>query len=176
MISSGKGAEADYLSCLAGKVEELSVGITVYDNYFSGYSKPGTSTISIVTMSGYKPWEKFESDYKAGRKSEYKKEKERWTGILLQKAEEKAIQGLSSMVDVIEAATPLTNWRYTRNTEGAIYGFEQSVDNTFMNRIDNRIPVKGLYLASAWGNPGGGYTGALRGGEGVFKQVIEDWE
>lgn len=175
IISSGKGAEANYLACLDGKVEELPISITVYDNYFNSYSKPGTSTVSIVTMSGYKPWKKFESDYKAGNKSEYKKEKEKWTSILMQKVEEKAIPGLSSMADVIEAATPLTNWRYTRNTEGAVYGFEQSVDNSFMSRIDNRIPIKGLYLASAWGNPGGGYTGALSGGEGTFKQVMEDW-
>lgn len=44
-----------------------------------------------------------------------------------------------------------------------------------MDRIKNRTPVKGLYLASSWGDPGGGYTGALRGGERTFKQVLEDW-
>jgi phytoene dehydrogenase-like protein len=44
-----------------------------------------------------------------------------------------------------------------------------------MNRIDNRAPVKGLYLASAWGNPGGGYGGVLRAGELAFQQILEDW-
>ncbi len=81
----------------------------------------------------------------------------------------------NSMIEVKEAATPLTNWRYTGNTEGAIYGFEQSVDNTFMNRIQNRTPVKGLYLASAWGNPGGGFGGVFGGGQRTFRMLMEDW-
>jgi prolycopene isomerase len=79
------------------------------------------------------------------------------------------------MIEVKDASTPLTNWRFTRNPEGAIYGFEQSMDNAFMNRIDNRTPVKGLYLASAWGNPGGGFAGVLRAGEQTFEKIMEDW-
>ena len=175
IISSGRGAEADYISCLKGEIEKVSPSVIIYDNYYKGYSEPGTSTVTIITMCGYKPWQRFESDYKAGRKAAYNKEKERWTRILMQKVEQKAIPGLSSMVEVAETATPLTNWYYTRNPEGAVYGFEQSVDNAFMNRIKNRTPVKGLYLASAWGNPGGGYSGALRGGERTFEQVMKDW-
>ena len=126
-------------------------------------------------MCGFLPWQRFESDYKAGRKAHYKKEKERWTSILLKKVEEKAIPGLSSMIEVKEAATPLTNWRYTRNPGGAVYGFDMTVDNSFMNRIKNRTPVKGLYLSSAWGNQGPGYAPALRGAERTFEQVLEDW-
>jgi phytoene dehydrogenase-like protein len=50
------------------------------------------------------------------------------------------------------------------------------MDNAFMNRIDNRTPVKGLYLASAWANPGGGFGGVLRAGERAFEQIMEDWD
>ena len=175
IISSGRGSEAEYLSCLRGEVEKVTPSVIIYDNYYKGYSLPGTSTVTIISMCGFQPWQRFESDYKAGRKADYNKEKERWTNILMNKVEEKAIPGLSSMVEVKEAATPLTNWYYTRNPEGAIYGFDQTVDNSFMNRIKNRVPVKGLYLAGAWGNPGGGYTGALRGGQRTFMQVLEDW-
>lgn len=77
------------------------------------------------------------------------------------------------MIEVREAATPLTNWRYTGNTHGAIYGFEQSMENAFMNRIDNRTPIPGLYLAGAWGNPGGGFAGALRSGQMTFEQLCK---
>ncbi len=79
------------------------------------------------------------------------------------------------MIAVTEAATPLTNWRYTRNDEGAIYGFEQSMENAYMNRISNRTPIKGLYIASAWGYPGGGYAGVLRGGQRAFQEMMQDW-
>ena len=174
-ISSGRGIEASYRSCLNGEVEKADVSVTIYDNYYKGYSSPGTSTVTIITGSGFQPWQRFESDYKAGRKADYLKEKDRWTRILMKRVEEKAITGLASMVEVKEAATPLTNWRYTLNPGGSIYGFPCSVDNTFMNRIKNRTPVNGLYLASAWGYAGPGYAPGLKGGERTFRHVLEDW-
>ena len=149
--------------------------MAVYDNIFKGYSQPGTATLQLIFLCGYEPWRKFEADYKDGRKKDYHKQKARWTEILIQRAEKELIPGLSSMIEVRETGTPLTNWRYTGNTDGAIYGFQQSMDNAYMNRIKNRTPVKGLYLASAWGNPGGGYAGVFRAGQSAFRQMMEDW-
>jgi len=174
-VGSGQGTEADYVSCLKGDVERCSFGVTLYDTLYKGYSSPGTSTMKLICLSGYEPWRKFETDYKAGNKGAYHREKDRWTEILIRRTEEHLIPGLRSMIEVKEAGTPLTCWRYTGNTQGAIYGFEQSMDNAFMNRIHNRTPVKGLYLASAWGNPGGGFGGVLRAGEQTFQQIMEDW-
>ena len=174
-VSSGRGPEADYLSCMNGEVDRVSFSVSIYDNIFEGYSKPGTSSLMLLCLSGYEPWRRFEAGYKAGNKTDYEREKARWTDILIRRAEKEVIPGLSSMIEVKEASTPLTNWRFTRNPEGAIYGFEQSMDNAFMNRIDNRTPVKGLYLASAWGNPGGGFAGVLRAGEQTFEKIMEDW-
>ena len=151
------------------------MAVTVYDVLFEGYSTPGTSTVMLFMLSGYEPWQRFESDYRGGRKADYHMEKARWTDILIRRAEETVIPGLSSMIQVKEAATPLTNRRYTGNSEGAIYGFEQSMDNAFMNRISNRTPIKGLYLAGAWGDPGGGYVGVLGSGEKTFGYLMEDW-
>jgi prolycopene isomerase len=165
----------DYQAFLRGEVDKGSLGVTIFDNLYKGYSRPGTSTVMLDFMSGYEPWRKFEADYRAGRKKEYYKEKERWTSILIRRAEKEVIPGLSSMIEVKESATPLTNWRFTRNPEGAIYGFEQAMNNAFMNRIKNRTPIKGLYLASAWGFPGGGYGGVLQGGETTFGMMMEDW-
>jgi phytoene dehydrogenase-like protein len=173
-VTSGQGPEADYQFSLKGDVEKGTFGITLYDSAFEGYSKPGTSTLKLLFLCGYEPWRKFEADYRAGRKEAYNREKARWTDILIRRAEE-VIPGLSSMIEVKDSATPLTNWYFTRNTEGAIYGFEQAMNNAYMNRIDNRTPVKGLYLASAWGNPGGGYTAVLRSGQITFGKMMEDW-
>jgi phytoene dehydrogenase-like protein len=174
-VSSGQGVEAAYQFCLKGEVDKSPFSVSIYDNIFKGYSRPGTSTLMLLTLCGYEPWRKFEADYRAGRKRAYNREKQRWTNILIRRAEKEVAPGLSSMIDIQEAATPLTNWRYTRNTGGAIYGFEQSMDNAYMNRISNRTPIKGLYLASAWGNPGGGYAGVLGGGQQTFEKMMEDW-
>jgi all-trans-retinol 13,14-reductase len=175
-VRSGQGPEADYQFALKGDVERGSFGVTLYDSLFAGYSKPGTSTVKLLFLSGYEPWRKFEADYRQGRKEAYGKEKERWAKILIGRAEKEVMPGLSSMIEVKESATPLTNWYFTRNTEGAIYGFEQAMNNSYMTRIDNRTPVKGLYLSGAWGNPGGGYTAALRSGQATFGKMMEDWK
>ncbi|MEJ2102521.1 MAG: NAD(P)/FAD-dependent oxidoreductase [Desulfobacterales bacterium] len=174
-VSSGLSPEEEYALHIKGEVEKASFGVAVYDNIYKGYSSPGTSTLQLIFPSGYEPWRKYESSYRNGRKEAYRREKERWTDILIQRAEKELIPGLSSMIAVKESATPLTNWRYTGNTEGAIYGFEQSMDNAYMNRIQNRTPVKGLYLASAWGNPGGGYGAVFRAGQSAFQAMMEDW-
>jgi prolycopene isomerase len=174
-VSGVRGPEEDYLACIQGDIENCSFSVCIYDNIFEGYSHPGTSTVQLLVLCGYDPWRKFEADYFNGNKVAYNREKQRWAKILIERAEKEVIPGLSGIIEVKETATPLTNWRYTGNTEGAIYGFEQSMDNAFMNRIKTETPVKGLYLASAWGNPGGGYAGAFRAGQSAFVSLMENW-
>ncbi|MBW2721948.1 MAG: hypothetical protein JRC67_06980 [Deltaproteobacteria bacterium] len=79
------------------------------------------------------------------------------------------------MIEVVDAATPLTNVRYTKNPEGAIYGYEQSLRNSFMTRLGNTTPFKGIYLASAWSNPGGGFQPCLQSGVNAFKALVKNW-
>lgn len=174
-VTDSLDSEADYRLCLKGEIDKGPFSVSIYDNLYEGYSVPGTTSLMLLFLCGYGPWRKFETDYWAGRKDAYIREKERWADILIRRAEKRVIPGLSTMIEVREAATPLTNCRYTGNTQGAIYGFEQSIDNAYMNRIDNRTPVKGLYLAGAWGDPGGGYAGALRAGEWTFAKMMADW-
>jgi len=168
------GPEADYEACLRGDIQKGPFSVTVYDRLFPGYSARGTSTVMLLFLCGYKPWQAFEADYWAGRKVAYNRQKAQWARSLIQRAQQAVIPGLAEMIAVQEVATPLTNWRYTGNCRGAIYGFQQSMDNTYMNRLDNRTPVPGLFLAGAWSSPGGGIVGALQSGERAFHQIIED--
>jgi all-trans-retinol 13,14-reductase len=163
-VEKGYDPEESYQGCLACDPKRTGLGITSYDNAYPGYSAPGKSTVSLLILSGYEPWRRFEADYFAGRKKAYREEKERIAEEMIRLAEETAIPGLRSMIEVQEAATPLTNIRYTKNPEGAIYGYEQSLGNSYMNRIKNTTPFRGLYLASAWGGDGGGYQPCLRAG------------
>ena len=76
------------------------------------------------------------------------------------------------MIEVMDAATPLTNVRYTGNHQGAIYGYNRQ--GARMNLLDVRTPVQGLYLASAWSH-GGGYTPAMMAGRHAVQAFMEDW-
>jgi all-trans-retinol 13,14-reductase len=167
--------EDSYQACLTCDPKRSGIAVTIYDNAYSGYSKPGTSTVTVMMLSGYEPWRRFETDYLAGRKEAYLQEKARITEELIDQAERLVIPGLSSMIEVRESATPLTNLRYTKNPQGAIYGYEQSLDNAYMNRIKNTTPFNGLYLASAWGGDGGGYHPCLQAGLKAYTALIKDW-
>ena len=166
--------EAGYRARLACDSVESGFNVTIHDNAYGGYSQPGTSTVTITTLSGYEPWRTFEADYFAGRKEAYLKKKEHIAGRLLAETEKLVIPGLTSMIEVMVAATPLTNVRYTKNPEGAIYGYEQGVDNSFMTRLGNRTPFKGLYLASARCHPGGGFAPCLFSGVEAFRALTKD--
>jgi phytoene dehydrogenase-like protein len=173
-IDSGYDIETDFKNYLACNAEESSISITLYDNYYKGYSKPGTSTLTIFMESGYEPWRRFEKDYFAGNKEEYNREKMRIAQILIKRVEEQAIPGLSSMIQVMEASTPLTNMRYTKNPEGAIYGYPPSTNNAFTNRIKNTTPIDGLYLSSGWGYIHGSYYGGIMNGRDVYRLIMKD--
>jgi phytoene dehydrogenase-like protein len=173
-IDSEYDIETDFKNYLACNAEKSLISIALYDNYYKGYSKPGTSTLTIFMESGYEPWRRFEKDYFAGNKEEYNREKMRIAQTLIKRVEEKAIPGLSSMIQVMEAATPLTNITYTKNPEGAICGYPPTTNNAFTNRINNSTPVDGLYLSSGWGYNPGSYYGGIMNGRDVCRLVMKD--
>jgi len=160
---------------LEGRADKSNIGVCIYNNISKELSPLGTTTLNITFITGYEPWKRFEQDYFSGKKTEYNARKKEMTEILIRRVEEQLIPGLKTMIAVQESASPLTNVRYTLNTAGAIYGLEQSMDNSFMTRISNRTPIKGLYLSSAWGDPGGGYTGVLIAAKRAFGLLMEDW-
>jgi prolycopene isomerase len=173
-IDSGYDIETDFKNYLACNAEKTPIIIALYDNYYKGYSRPGTSTLTIMILSGYEPWRRFEKDYFAGNKEEYNREKMRIAQTLIKRVEEKAIPGLSSMIQVMEVATPLTNITYTKNPEGAIYGYPPSTKNAYMNRVKNSTPIDGLYLSSGWGYNPGSYYGGIMNGRDVCRLVMKD--
>lgn len=155
--------------------ERSGFSLMHYDSVAPNFSPPGTSSLSLIFLCGYEPWHRFEKDYEAGRKEAYNKEKQRIKDKLIELAEKHFVPGLRERIVMQEAATPLTNRRYTANTQGAIYGFDQVPTNSFIHRLENRTPIPGLYLSSAWGNPGGGYSAVLMSGKNTFKAMVEDW-
>ena len=164
VITDHYDSEADDEATSACDASKARFQVYIYDTLYSGYSKPGKSTVKILMQCGYRPCKHFEADYFAGKKEAYRKEKNRIVQILIGRTEALVIPGLKSMIEVMDAATPLTNMRYTKNPEAAVLGYEHSMDNYWISRNKNSTPIKGLYLASAWGSPGGGINPVMRGG------------
>ncbi|MCX6562857.1 MAG: NAD(P)/FAD-dependent oxidoreductase [Candidatus Aminicenantes bacterium] len=168
--------EAGYRVALEASVERSGFGLTLYDNLYKGYSPEGKNTVSIITLQGYEPWKKFEADYFKGNKTAYKAEKERQARILIEKAEKALLPGLSKAIEVMEIGTPLTNVRYTGNHRGAIYGWDQTLDNSAPRRLAHATPIKNLYLSGAWTSPGGGYSAVISSGLECFAEIMRSWK
>ncbi len=149
--------------------------VTLYDNIYKGYSPAGKNTVNIITFQGYDHWKPLESEYFSGNKSAYREGKERMADILIEKADATLLPGLADAIEVKEIGTPLTNVRYTSNYRGAIYGWDQTVDNSGQSRLGHETPVKNLYLAGAWTRPGHGYGSVLSSGLECFGEIMQKW-
>jgi phytoene desaturase len=77
---------------------------------------------------------------------------------------ERRLPGLRDALRFAESATPRTFERYTRNHEGALYGFDVTPAQLGPGRLDNETPLPGLLLAGHWTRPGGGVVGVVRSG------------
>ncbi len=174
-VSPGYDPEAEYAHALAGDVEQGGVAVSLYDALYGGYSPPGKNTVNLLVLQGYGPWERFEADYRAGRKSEYNREKRRMADALVRKAEQALLPGLSRAIEVMEVGTPLTNVRYTGHHRGAIYGWDQTVSNSGSTRVGHATPVRNLYLAGAWSRPGHGYGAVIPSGLECFAEIVRTW-
>ncbi len=173
--NTGYDLESDYQGMRNADVENGNFALTLYDNLYEGYSPAGKNTLNILTLQGYDHWKKYESDYFKGNKDAYRAEKERMADILIEKAEKALLPGLRQAIEVKEIGTPLTNIRYTSNYRGAIYGWDQTVDNSGQNRLPHKTPIKNLYLAGAWTRPGHGYGGVIPSGLQCFGEIMKEW-
>ena len=127
--------------------------------------------LGIVQPQSFDCWKKYEKDYNIGNKNEYNLEKERIAKILIERTE-KVLPGISKHIEVIDIATPLTLKRYTGNPEGAMMGWANTV-NQFLpwNRLSS-LPIKNLFLSSAWTFPSGGQTEVITAGYRLAKNLV----
>ena len=172
---TGYDIEADYKANLKADVEKAGFGLMLYDNVYKGYSPEGKNTVNILTLQGFEHWRKYEADYWKGNKAEYFAEKERMADVLIKRVEKTLLPGLSKAVEVKEIGTPLTNVRFTGNYRGAIYGWDQTLENSPPRRLAQRTPIKNLYLSGAWTTPGAGYSAVLSSGLQCFAEIMKNW-
>ena len=175
MYDPGYDIEASYEAARKADFSNPGFCITLYDNLYPGYSPKGKNTISLLTLQGFDHWKPYESDYWKGNKAAYRAEKERMANVLIRQAEKIILPGLSKAIEVQEIGTPLTNVRYTGNYRGAIYGWDQTLDNSNPRRLPHTTPIKNLYLAGAWTAPGAGYGAVIPSGLECFGEIMKHW-
>ena len=72
---------------------------------------------------------------------------------------DRILPGYRDSITFVDSATPETFRQYTLAQSGAIYGWENTPNQTLPKRLSHETPVEGLLLAGHWTNPG---TGSVR--------------
>jgi phytoene dehydrogenase-like protein len=136
-----------------------------YSQIDSGLAPKGKSFGSLCTVDYLSDWEGLDREA-------YRKKKEEVSQMLIGKLE-KLIPGITEEIEYYELGTAKTVQRYTLNPGGSIYGYAQTPKQSGMlYRMANKSPVKNLYFASAWANPGGGFTGAILSGWFCAQEIL----
>jgi phytoene dehydrogenase-like protein len=140
---------------------------------------PGHTSVQIMTLvpREYATFGMAEGPHDAGsnryhRDPEYRRRKAALIEQLLETAEQ-VLPGLREHVVWKEAATPLTQERFTHSTGGTSYGIEAATDQVGPLRPGAETALPGLYLCGASTASGHGIANVLRSGVVAAGAVLE---
>jgi phytoene dehydrogenase-like protein len=173
--------ESVYEQLEAGRIpDEDFVYITVAtikDPTSRRLAPQGYTNLQIMTLAprDYAAWNVTAASALSGeyhRDQEYRRRKAAFADRLIAAAE-RIIPGLRDHIDWQEAATPVTQERFTYSTGGTSYGIEFSCDQMGPLRLGPETEIPGLYLCGASAPSGHGIGGVLRGGVLAAAAVVE---
>lgn len=138
-----------------GDYSRVNLALTNYQRLDPTLNQADKQTISVFFLDFIQNWPENKQDYTS--------KKNVITEIIMDRLHI-TFPGIKEYVKSVELGTPKTMKKYTRNPEGAIYGFSQGISQSGIHRLHSRLPNKKLTLVGAWTRPGGGYQGAVMSG------------
>ena len=99
-------------------------------------------------------------------------EKKRIADAMIQKAKE-LLGDFTPKIRVCEVASPDTFERYTGNTAGALYGFENTSDLYGRSKLPFTTYIPNLYQAGHWTKAGGGIYNVMSSGKAVADMILK---
>jgi prolycopene isomerase len=172
-LDEGLDPDAAWEAAQRGDWDNCALSITDYTRVDPGCAPPGHG---VAVLTAVAPWDHEDTwgtggdlaDY--GRNPRYLRVKEHVADALTARAAE-AVPGLADAINLREASSPLTNFRYTRNPRGAIEGYENTPANSGLGWLPHETPVKNLFLAGAWTSSGGMSPSLASGRAAAMKAV-----
>ncbi|MEE2665332.1 MAG: NAD(P)/FAD-dependent oxidoreductase [Myxococcota bacterium] len=149
--------EQDWAAAQHGEI--LRIGFTVPTLADPSLAPSGEQLFSITVLLPY------------ALTTAWADEKQHYTEHLLDLAND-AFPGLRDQLRFAEGATPRTFERYTRNRDGAMYGWNPSPEQTGPLRLAPKTPIPGLHLAGHWTQPGPGVYGAIASGRNTARTIL----
>jgi phytoene dehydrogenase-like protein len=131
----------------------------------------GKTAITLMLDSDYEYWKKLSHNRK-----DYLHKKEEIGRIIVELLEQR-FPGITSLVEVIDVATPLTFERYTGNWKGSFEGWLITPENAhvIMKPMSQSLPdLKKFYMCGQWVEPGGGLPTAVMSGRRLIKKLCRE--
>ncbi|MFD6397479.1 phytoene desaturase family protein [Nocardia sp. NPDC060249] len=150
---------------------------TVRDPHNPRTAPPGSAAVEVMTMVPPSPelWgvDSTDPDNHDYRQSPvYRHMKERVVDAMLDRVEQ-VYPGARAKTVWSEAATPATQTRYARNTDGAAFGLAVTPTQYGPTRPGSRTAIDGLFLAGTSTRWGTGTTGAMLSGVHAAGAVLD---
>lgn len=131
----------------------------------------GKTALTIMLDTDYEYWKRLELNKKA-----YLRKKEEVGNTIVELLNQR-FPGISSQVEVIDVATPLTFERYTGNWKGSFEGWLITPENShvLMKPMSQSLPdLRNFYMCGQWVEPGGGLPTAVMSGHRLIKKLCKD--
>lgn len=146
-------------------IKKKIINFVYYSQIDSSLSKIDKKGIAAITIVDYI------SNWNSLSLVEYRNQKKIVAQYLIDCVNE--VIPIKDYIESYEVSTPRTVERFTLNPSGAIYGYAQTPKQSFSFRPNNSTAISGLYMASAWTSPGGGFSGAIVSGYMCFKEILK---
>ncbi|MBF0192158.1 MAG: NAD(P)/FAD-dependent oxidoreductase [Magnetococcales bacterium] len=130
----------------------------------SGLSDNGMNLIVLTGLDRLANWDILD-------KRAYVHKKKAWMKAIIDDFSRR-FPGLGEQIVIREMATARTMARYLNTPGGSVYGFAQTPMQAGRHRPGAQTPVSGLWLASAFSRPGGGFTGTMLAGQLAFSMAF----
>ncbi len=131
----------------------------------------GKTAVTLMLDSDYDYWKRLAEDRTA-----YLNKKEEIGSTIVELIEQR-FPGISSLVEVIDVATPLTFERYTGNWKGSFEGWLITPENSkvLMKPMSQSLPdLSNFYMCGQWVEPGGGLPTAIMSGRRLIKKLCSE--
>ncbi|MES9858877.1 MAG: NAD(P)/FAD-dependent oxidoreductase [Sedimenticola sp.] len=135
-----------------------------YSQIDSGLNQEGRYFGVMCGLDQIENWSALDDD-------RYKKSKQRWE-VRLIAALDTQFPGIAESVVFKEMGTARTIQRYLNTPAGAVYGFAPDAPKYVTGIPRSSTPVEGIYIASAFGGFGGGFTGAMLSGSHAATEAL----
>jgi prolycopene isomerase len=133
----------------------------------------GKSTLTIHCSARFEHEDFWRTGENFARGPAYRDLKRRFADILIDRVEKALAVDLRRHIEVLEIATPITYWRYTRNRRGSIMGASPS-DRNIKNKLAGlRTPLQNLFLGGHWAVYGGGMPMAVQAAANASLLVLQ---